>query len=101
PAPTHTYPLSLHDALPISGECARSARCPLGTNADRLSAVRERSGYLLQPFHLLPQARLDERTGRTGCLARSALVSGSHRSAACRSEEHTSELQSRENLVCR
>src|SRR5215204_2847640 len=62
-ATTEIYPLSLHDALPIS--------------LDRLSA----SGRLI---------RFDKRG--TGM---------SDRPAGVRSEEHTSELQSHSDLVCR
>src|SRR5690606_40160210 len=67
-APTETYTLSLHDALPISW----SERHPSGTVS-------------------LP------RPGRSRAAARA----GASPRARSRSEEHTSELQSRENLVCR
>src|SRR3712207_7412763 len=40
-----------------------------------------------------------ERTARQRCIWES--VSGSHSSSSVRSEEHTSELQSRQYLVCR
>src|SRR5690606_41606374 len=72
PATTWIYPLSLHDALPISlGDARPAAR------------------------------RVRARGGRHG-LHRCALAGGRRGPrAAARSEEHTSELQSRENLVCR
>src|SRR5215475_16119543 len=57
-ATTEIYTLSLHDALPISGEAAQYER------------------------HSLDEEEAD-------------------RPRPPRSEEHTSELQSRENLVCR
>src|SRR2546428_6044798 len=62
------YPLSLHDALPISraARAARRSRC--GAAAWRRAA-----------------------RGRRPCC----------RAATARSEEHTSELQSRSDLVCR
>src|SRR5438105_15203953 len=60
PPPTVSYPLSLHDALPI---CPRAAR-------------------LAGPLRTCPPACRD-------------------RARRCRSEEHTSELQSRVDLVCR
>src|SRR5207247_10796845 len=63
PAPTQIYTLSLHDALPISGEARRRARVPPGA----------------------------ARLARPPDIAR----------AISRSEEHTSELQSRVDLVCR
>src|SRR5690606_41942265 len=74
-AATEIYTLSLHDALPISGTSSRS-RCRAGTRAG------EPSDPLLG---LLLGSRPRRRRG-LGLL---------------RSEEHTSELQSRENLVCR
>src|SRR5690606_40465612 len=90
--------LSLHDALPISERLALRApevfdelgvRTVLGSPAEKLDArVREvlladgeRVGY-------------DVLVAATGVRART--VPG-----VDRSEEHTSELQSRENLVCR
>src|SRR5271165_1525142 len=62
PATTEIYTLSLHDALPISGDAA--------------------AGAVPGEFRRHPSG------------AGAAAVAG-------RSEEHTSELQSRENLVCR
>src|SRR5690606_41329293 len=72
PATTEIYTLSLHDALPIL-----SPACGLGLPAPEIrQAAAEPSaggGPLVGDRRLLPP----------------------------RSEEHTSELQSRENLVCR
>src|SRR5438874_4244078 len=68
---THTYTLSLHDALPISGRRARP-RAP--------------GGGLSAAPRPLPQTTSCRRAG----LPRRR-----------RSEEHTSELQSRRDLVCR
>src|SRR3712207_9127608 len=70
-ATTEIYTLSLHDALPISGP---------GQAA------------LLQPGVQLGQA-LEAGHGREEAPARGAHL--------VRSEEHTSELQSRQYLVCR
>src|SRR3712207_8742823 len=78
-ATTEIYTLSLHDALPI---CRRSRRavvhfhCDLGKSAHR-AGRRQRA-----------------RFGRAAGVA-------ARRSPAARSEEHTSELQSRQYLVCR
>src|SRR5690606_40860873 len=52
---------------------------------------------------------LESSTGATSfkavigeiCISSSRSSLGTHESVECRSEEHTSELQSRENLVCR
>src|SRR5436305_11230109 len=81
--PTKTYTLSLHDALPIS------------SGGNQGGALRER-GARLRPEH---------RPGGLG----TASQPSSHCGEVCprlsrepaRSEEHTSELQSRPHLVCR
>src|SRR5690606_42152717 len=73
-----TCPLSLHDALPISGSGPR--RPP--TRA----APHRRRGR--------PHRRLAARGSGFGDRVQA-------RAERRRSEEHTSELQSRENLVCR
>src|SRR5207249_10092444 len=94
-----TYTLSLHDALPISH---------VGCDPDE---VRQRStgqvGIEFGKRNHLPAAGrvrgdvgvVDERTVLLGVLA------GGASQKACRgqprSEEHTSELQSRFDLVCR
>src|SRR3712207_7637606 len=79
-ATTEIYTLSLHDALPISCATVRRARrC-------RNPALCPSEG-----------ARLSLRAGRA--LRRIAEVRQSAR--GMRSEEHTSELQSRQYLVCR
>src|SRR5688500_19641308 len=75
-ATTELYTLSLHDALPISAR-----------------RRRER----VQPSSAA--ARLDWRSSRCSSRVASTTLSSSTRSS--RSEEHTSELQSPCNLVCR
>src|SRR3712207_9284621 len=76
-ATTEIYTLSLHDALPICGGRARARVRP---------SVLEWGGGTLRPRSLA-----------------AALFRGGARPRrrACRSEEHTSELQSRQYLVCR
>src|SRR5699024_12597185 len=72
PPSTQIYTLSLHDALPISNECNRRlTRDPIFIKKHIQSYI---SGTLL------------ENTGTSFLI---------------RSEEHTSELQSRFDLVCR
>src|SRR3712207_8556863 len=78
-ATTEIYTLSLHDALPISPQPGSGPWCP-GRRASARRSARRRC------------ARAGRRYGR-GC--------GSSRSGGSRSEEHTSELQSRQYLVCR
>src|SRR5690606_40521604 len=92
PAPAQTYTLSLHDALPISAEQNGALVVfpgnVYGLGADFSKPLNEEctrdavtpKGQLRNQV----EARL-ERAARRGA----------------RSEEHTSELQSRENLVCR
>src|SRR5690606_41568368 len=77
---TEIYTLSLHDALPIF-----MALIAHDTKKDALTAFCQRNRQALEGWQLVA-------TGTTG--KRIAEATG-------RSEEHTSELQSRENLVCR
>src|SRR3712207_8908109 len=73
-ATTEIYTLSLHDALPISRSSSPRAPCAGRGRRPRRSARRR------------PRARAGPACGRPG---------------RRRSEEHTSELQSRQYLVCR
>src|SRR3712207_8323969 len=84
-ATTEIYTLSLHDALPISGRSL--PLCP--SARARAPAPRPRTG--------------GRWPRRTSCGNTSGSRSPSARSVpfATRSEEHTSELQSRQYLVCR
>src|SRR5699024_12811642 len=82
PAPPETYPLSLHDALPIS--CHR--RRPR-TPARPCRADSRRAG-MCRRLRICAAARWRPDTGRES-------------ERRSRSEEHTSELQSRFDLVCR
>src|SRR3712207_6896051 len=76
-ATTEIYTLSLHDALPISWQ-----------------QLCERTGATLRWLGLTDDGRLDLSDLTTVVNERTKLV-------AVRSEEHTSELQSRQYLVCR
>src|SRR5699024_11585274 len=77
PAPTALYPLSLHDALPI---CLPSP----GRGVARAG----------------PAGSAASPEGRSGIRGAGA-AAGTCRRSTARSEEHTSELQSRFDLVCR
>src|SRR5688500_19214672 len=80
PLPCPPSTLALHDALPIS--CRRSSHSPSTTS------------------HL--KDRLARSTRPTGCSRiRPATPASARTRSATRSEEHTSELQSPCNLVCR
>src|SRR5690606_42138593 len=98
PAPTEISTLSLHDALPILGEDISGrilrARAQIDTAAPSLAAPARFHiigsndsmwcNRIAISCHGIDHARSHQRHHRHG-----------------RSEEHTSELQSRENLVCR
>src|SRR5262249_61860921 len=87
--PPSIYTLSLHDALPI---------CRAHTGDDR---ARDRAAHrapLPAPARDGEAARPRRLDQRQGNRARQA---EDHPSRAGRSEEHTSELQSLTNLVCR
>src|SRR2546426_2583700 len=82
-ATTEIYTLSLHDALPIS------VRCPgMRHTAARLDLVRRLRAEPAEPVLRIRQRRGELRAGDGG-------------GRGGRSEEHTSELQSPCNIVCR
>src|SRR5256886_12987609 len=80
-ATTEIYTLSLHDALPISSTVARiSDSFPV----ERQNAIRQELAMALAA--VLTQILLPTKNGGR---------------MPARSEEHTSELQSQSNIVCR
>src|SRR3712207_9591447 len=84
-ATTEIYTLSLHDALPISSRSRTVLpRHPSTVSMSMASGYPERHGRAAH--HPAGPSRPD-RDHRSG--------------GAARSEEHTSELQSRQYLVCR
>src|SRR5207244_13269975 len=95
PAPTYILPLSLHDALPIlnRGFAALGDSLFLGTLDAHLVALDRRSGRMLWDVEVA-----DYKTGYSITVAplavKDKIITG-------RSEEHTSELQSTDHLVCR
>src|SRR5690242_21554961 len=89
PAPTEAPPLSLHDALPISKAAGGSSPCSSASSAARSGPASASA----RSVGAIPPAR---RTS-SGSFSRAR----SWASALLRSEEHTSELQSHVNLVCR
>src|SRR5690606_41273365 len=97
PSTSEIYPLTLHDALPIS---------------DRETDTEDIYFDLIQAIGRSLDLRIFVDTiagasagGINGVLLARALAHDlpmdAHRKMWLRSEEHTSELQSRENLVCR
>src|SRR3712207_8289390 len=82
-ATTEIYTLSLHDALPISTTCGCCGRAPRRSGRGRTWRLG---------------------ASRRACCGSSGSATRRRRGTACwwpRSEEHTSELQSRQYLVCR
>src|SRR5207244_11826819 len=85
-APTpHPSPLSLHDALPISSAAARS------------TVVNVHVPTTVGAAACTPKAASNATTQTT----RTAGTFGTPGTPGTRSEEHTSELQSPDHLVCR
>src|SRR5690606_41978165 len=91
------YPLSLHDALPIY-KPAVAAPPKADTPAAASSAKRGRGGERNASQRGDRNRRRNDR--RPEGEVRKEREGNRNRRPA-RSEEHTSELQSRENLVCR
>src|SRR5690606_41709976 len=90
------YSLSLHDALPISSCPCPSFFClQVGIACDvaqRVGGYRFCGAIVQRIVRVLGERIVDQRV---------AQVDHSLPVGVFRSEEHTSELQSRENLVCR
>src|SRR5205085_5159138 len=93
PPPSLISPLSLHDALPI---CCRDSRAPVGAPWPIASPYAARA-----PVAQPQSRRARYRSARSAPAAHAAASSRAPADAAPRSEEHTSELQSQSNLVCR
>src|SRR5690606_41544101 len=95
-----TCPLTLHDALPI---CFRIAPYGLLGGVDG----RPGAGEVLRQGKKLPLKSKENQTLQKGDIVTIYTAGGGgygpahERKREDRSEEHTSELQSRENLVCR
>src|SRR5690606_41484410 len=91
--------LSLHDALPIFGNRTRAV--PI----EALESTRSRPSLRSRRTLAVPRGFGEDRrhgAARGGEIAGGGRTGiGTARGRAARSEEHTSELQSRENLVCR
>src|SRR5690606_41316144 len=88
-ASAETYTLSLHDALPICG-----SGCALRKVSFQILLIESRVNI---PVNKAKKAATQIPASRLA-LTRTNLA---QKPDSGRSEEHTSELQSRENLVCR
>src|SRR5207244_11081001 len=92
-ASTAIYTLSLHDALPICLNVLSKATYPL--------LLRVRRGRAVPPKRIADScANPHRRETRRPCQRPNAKI-GSETRRLRRSEEHTSELQSPDHLVCR
>src|SRR5690606_41650063 len=96
-APTAYYSLSLHDALPISSPAFGCTKAP-GAFSRRRSGGTARSETGGQRWTVSARGRREPSMGGQSLSPSAPKTRWGLRS---RSEEHTSELQSRENLVCR
>src|SRR5206468_12258285 len=96
PSTPELYTLSLHDALPISGSAAFAS--PVRTATPGWSTTGSRSDWCATTADLPYRRR---RPVRNAPRQRVWSPAGLAWSGSRRSEEHTSELQSRSDLVCR
>src|SRR5207302_6565015 len=95
PPTTHLYTLSLHDALPI---CPRSHHS-WGSGHDRDARAVPIAAQFHRPCLQPDGAQMPFAARLLLCLSLHSIDRSEFE--GIRSEEHTSELQSRENLVCR
>src|SRR5207244_12614473 len=97
PSPPSSSPLSLHDALPIY---FRPARPWLSRPPTRFTAeLSYPDSWMRTGSPSSPVRQLSSRWSRATCHRSDGFCS--ERSVVPRSEEHTSELQSPDHLVCR
>src|SRR5205807_9327495 len=99
PATSHTYTLSLHDALPISTTLAANSRSVafVVNTAAVVLAVPDPVPVAIASTGAVRSAPAYSRIRTSGYEAAPLKVTVT----VLRSEEHTSELQSPCNLVCR
>src|SRR6266511_2799543 len=71
------------------------------TAVECLEGLREPNGGRIRVLDLDPQRQSQELRRRIGCQPQESALPDRIKVWEARSEEHTSELQSRENLVCR
>src|SRR5690606_41844954 len=98
PDTTSLYTLSLHDALPISAMVG-----PIGDEIVSRPGQRDAAG-LSERFESggdVYAVPVDAAVSLLQHVAEIDADAEQHATVGGRSEEHTSELQSRENLVCR
>src|SRR5207253_9137754 len=94
------YTLSLHDALPICTQLANLRACKRPP-ALRLARLAHRGARQTKLFGAAHSPGIPAGCARVSLLPVSAAARVRIRHPETRSEEHTSELQSRGHLVCR
>src|SRR5690606_41031118 len=101
PATTAIFARSLHDALPIyaSPQAEEPSTPSIVTFVALTTAVAMAPGVTPNSWTASVEMRETTRNG-PHCIS-TWLMTVSEMTLVTRSEEHTSELQSRENLVCR
>src|SRR5207253_11456361 len=97
-SPPATSTLSLHDALPIWPARGGGARRRGEQQQERDRRPNEGTRF---PLSTLRHSAPHEYVGPLESLMSTRAFVGSTTAVAARSEEHTSELQSRGHLVCR
>src|SRR5205085_3927734 len=95
PATPAIYTLSLHDALPIF---CQDRQAPLGPALEQEALSFFANGQLVRAYRIRELVRYPDRLPRS--VSHFTWLAKGHLDDA-RSEEHTSELQSQSNLVCR
>src|SRR5690606_39321711 len=101
-AVTHSdfYTRSLHDALPISsGSGSSSGREAMTGNFCRRGVYLATA--MAMPLLAVPAFAQGSTTGNSRGIDEIVVTAQRQSQSVLRSEEHTSELQSREKLVCR
>src|SRR5690242_13070798 len=96
-ASTAIYSLSLHDALPILA----IARAIERINAKTAAWIIHKSGSGIQPTCAKIKNKAQATASEADWPPLALSISNQRGSGVMRSEEHTSELQSHVNLVCR
>src|SRR5207249_7877961 len=94
PATSEIYTLSLHDALPIFGKRFKG-QDPRGRNDGWITVIGVVGNMRRNGLQRDPVPHIFEWYKQSGSTPRDLVV------RTTRSEEHTSELQSRFDLVCR
>src|SRR5207244_12308512 len=98
PAASRIYTLSLHDALPICPRVSRG-RLRMKLHEHQAKEVLAAFGVVVPRGFACTSA--DEVERAAGQLGGAVVVKAQVHAGGRRSEEHTSELQSPDHLVCR